>query len=102
MSITTVPFIWAVTVLAVVFHAKVVTHFVSHGGGQQAHCVRVPHIDSSRELVGADGAFQGFADYPTLKLHPCQQLSVVIGMEFQQLFLKRRIDFIKLNFPPSS
>ena len=97
----TVPFIWAVTVLAVVFHAKVVSHFVSHSCGQKSHCVRVPHIDSSRELVGTDGAFQGFADNPTLKLHPCQQLSVVIGMEFQQLFLKNISTYHQVEFPPS-
>ena len=84
------PFVWAIAVLTVVLHAKVVSHFVGNSCGKESHRVGVPHVDPSGELVSTDRALQSFADHATFELDPCQQLGVVVRMQFQQFFLNQK------------
>ena len=51
------PLLWALAVVRVVLHAKVVPHLVGHGGGHETDDLAVPHAHPARELVGADGTF---------------------------------------------
>jgi hypothetical protein len=74
----------ALALLLVVVHPKVVTHLVSHSSGHKANHITVPHVDPARELIGANGAFEGLADDPALKLNAGQELGIVIGMILDQ------------------
>ena len=80
------PLLRALTVVRVVLHTKVVSHLVSHGGGHEADDLAVPHAYPARELVGADGTFQGFTYHSLVELNTREELGIVVGMLLDQTF----------------
>jgi hypothetical protein len=65
-----------------VLHAKVVAHLVGDSGGQETNDIAVPHVDATRELVGADGPFQRLADNAAVESDAGEQLGIVVGIKF--------------------
>lgn len=72
-------------VAGVVLHAEVVSHLVSHGGGNDGQHLAVQHAHAARVGVRADGTLQGFAHHAALERLLGQQLRIVVGMLQHQL-----------------
>jgi len=91
------PLLGTATVASIVFHAKVMAHFMSNSRGNQTDNVAMVHVDTAGKLVRAHRPFQRFADNSAIELDtPAIQTKKILFFFFS-LYLPTQIHLKKIE-----